>query len=64
MRWWVEKIYRTGVFKKSDIILPGRWIRKTDTEKWMMNYYPDPGYSNNLKREWMKNLKNQKDETH
>ena len=64
MRWWVEKIYRTGILKKQGIMIPGRWIVKKDTEKWMMNYHPDPGYTNNLKKEWVENLKNQKDQIH
>ncbi len=30
----------------------GRWGFKTDVEKWMLNYHPEPGYPNSLKEEW------------
>ena len=47
MRWWIEKILRTRIFKPNEVVLPGRWKPKSDTEKWILNHYPDPGYVNN-----------------
>ena len=55
LKWWVEKIIRNQA-------LPGRWQVKKDTEKWMLNYHPDPGYDNSLKEKWLENQKHQKDE--
>ena len=45
-RWWVEKIFRGSLLIPKEPILPGRWQPKKDTEKWIANYYPDPGYIN------------------
>ena len=35
----------------------GRWHKKNDLEKWMLNYHPEPGYSNKNKKEWIKKMK-------
>lgn len=58
-RWWVEKIFRLYKINRNNQILPGRWQIKKDTENWMTNYHPEPGYDNNLKDIWVKsqNLK-------
>ena len=39
--------------------LPGRWKLKhnpNEVEKFIQNYYGEPGYPNKLKQEWIKNL--------
>jgi hypothetical protein len=37
---------------KPNQIVPHRWAKKDDVEKWILNYHPDPGYPNQLKQEW------------
>lgn len=46
--------------KSNEPRLLGRWSSKTDVEKWMLNYHPEPGYQNNKKSEWIEKMNSNK----
>jgi len=49
--------YLTDIFKKSNQRLKlSRWGEKSNVENWILNYHPAPGYKNNKKDEWIKNM--------
>tara|TARA_R110001592_G_scaffold18816_14_gene77828 strand:+ start:27112 stop:27297 length:186 start_codon:yes stop_codon:yes gene_type:complete len=50
-KWWVERIFRASVLTPREPLLPGRWQPKKNIENWMINYYPDPGYTNKEHKE-------------
>jgi len=51
-------LYLTEIlFPKNQIQYPGRWVKKKNVRYWFENQYPEPGYQNKMKEEWIKNLK-------
>ena len=54
------------LFRPVQTQLPGRWKLKhnpTEVEKFIQNYYGEPGYPNQLKHTWIKNLTNLQQKT-
>lgn len=47
------------LFTSTQTQLPGRWKLKhnpSEVEKFIQNYYAEPGYPNKHKQDWIKNL--------
>ena len=49
--------FLTESFKRNNQKLKlGRWGEKSNVENWMLNYHPEPGYQNNKKEQWVRNM--------
>ena len=55
------------LFTSNQTYLPGRWKLRhnpDEVERFIQNYYGEPGYPNQLKNTWIKNLTNLQQKKH